>query len=42
MNKKKNEPTIAEIFDELDIVIEEFENNYKQTLKELKKKLKER
>lgn len=39
---RSKEPTIADLFEELDIVIEEFENNYKQTLKEIKKKLKER
>lgn len=42
MSKPKNEPTLADLFEELDIIIEEFENNYKQTLKEIKRKLKER
>lgn len=39
---KSKEPTIADLFEELEIIIEEFENNYEQTLKEIKKKLKER
>lgn len=39
---KAKEPTIKDLFDEMEIIIEEFENNYKQTLKELKKKLKDR
>lgn len=39
---RSKEPTIAGLFEELEIIIEEFENNYEQTLKELKKKLKER
>ena len=39
---KSKEPTIKELFEEMDIIIEEFKNNYEQTLKELKKKLKER
>lgn len=39
---RSKEPTIADLFEELEIIIEEFENNYEQTLKELKKKLKER
>lgn len=39
---KNKEPTIAELFEELAIIMEEFENNYEQTLKEIKKKLKER
>lgn len=39
---KSKEPTIADLFDELDIIIEELNNNYQQTLQELKKKLKER
>ena len=42
MSKSKNEPTLADLFDEMDVIIEEFTNNYEQTLKELKKKLKER
>lgn len=40
--KNQKQPTIEDIFNELDIIVEEFVNNYKQTLKELKKKLKER
>lgn len=39
---KSKEPTIKDLFDEMEILIEEFTNNYEQTLKELKKKLKER
>lgn len=39
---KSKEPTIADLFEELEIIMEEFENNYQQTLKEIKKKLKER
>lgn len=42
MTKPKTEPTLADLFDELDIIVQEFENNYQQTLKEIKKKLKER
>ena len=39
---KSKEPTLADLFDELQIIVEEFENNYEQTLKEIKRKLKER
>lgn len=39
---RSKEPTIADLFEELEIIMEEFENNYQQTLKEIKKKLKER
>ena len=42
MAKKTNEPTLADLFDELDVIVQEFYNNYEQTLKEIKKKLKER
>lgn len=42
MAKNQKQPTIKELFEEMDIIVEEFENNYKQTLKELKKKIKER
>lgn len=42
MARSQKQPTIKELLDELDIIVEEFENNYQQTLKELKKKLKER
>lgn len=37
---KAKESTIKDLFDEMDIIVEEFVNNYEQTLKELKKKLK--
>ena len=42
MAKSQSQPTLNDLFEELDIIIEEFENNYKQTIKEIKKKLKER
>ena len=42
MAKNQKQPTIKELFEEMDIIVEEFENNYQQTLKELKKKIKER
>lgn len=42
MAKSQSQPTLNDLFEELDIIVEEFENNYKQTIKELKKKLKER
>lgn len=42
MAKKSKEPTLSELFDEMQILIEEFNNNYEQTLKEIKKKLKEK
>ena len=40
MTKRKNEPTLNDLFDEMNIIIEEFVNNYEQTLKEIKRKLK--
>ena len=42
MARSQSQPTLNDLFEELDIIIEEFENNYKQTIKEIKKKLKER
>lgn len=42
MAKNQKQPTIKDLFDEMDIIIEEFKNNYEQTLKELKKKIEER
>lgn len=39
---KSKEPTLGDLFEELAIIVEEFENNYQQTLKEIKRKLKER
>lgn len=42
MARSQSQPTLNDLFEELDIIVEEFENNYKQTIKEIKKKLKER
>lgn len=42
MAKNQKQPTISETLEELEIIVEEFTNNYEQTIKELKKKLKER
>lgn len=42
MAKNQKQPTLTELFDEMQIIIEEFNNNYEQTLKEIKKKLSEK
>lgn len=42
MARSQSQPTLNDLFEELEIIVEEFENNYKQTIKEIKKKLKER
>ena len=42
MARSQSQPTLNDLLEELDIIVEEFENNYKQTIKEIKKKLKER
>lgn len=39
---RSKELTLSDLFDEMQILIEEFNNNYEQTLKEIKKKLKEK